>query len=177
MACRSTTSGKPLDSKNVESDGLQSESKQMTDNFLLRAASESDFPAIKALIHEVGINPTGLDWHRFIVAETLDGQFVGCGQLKPHSDGTLEMASIAVKSAWREKGVARIIIQKLMAAAPRPLYLTCRAQMGPFYERFGFRAVSGAELPRYFRRLSQVAGLIGKLHLVNDTMLVMVKTE
>jgi N-acetylglutamate synthase-like GNAT family acetyltransferase len=149
----------------------------MTENFTLRSAAEADFPAIKDLIHQVGINPTGLDWRRFTVAETPDGEFIGCGQLKPHSDGTLEMASIAVKSNWRGKGVARIIIQKLMAAAPRPLYLTCRAKMGPFYEKFGFRAVNGAELPRYFRRLSQVAGLIGKLHLVNDTMLVMVKTE
>jgi N-acetylglutamate synthase-like GNAT family acetyltransferase len=139
----------------------------------IRPALQSDFPAIKALIHEVDINPMGLDWHRFIVAEMPDGQFIGCGQLKPHSDGTLEMASIAVKSNWRGKGVARIIIQKLMAEAPRPLYLTCRARLGPFYEKFGFRAVPAGELPKFFRRLSKVAGLVSKLRLVNDTMLVM----
>jgi N-acetylglutamate synthase-like GNAT family acetyltransferase len=145
----------------------------MTDNFPLRPATETDFPAIKVLIHEAGINPTGLDWRRFIVAEAPDGQFIGCGQLKPHSDGTLEMASIAVKPLWRGKGVARIIIQKLMTEAPRPLYLTCRGRLGPFYEKFGFRAVPGDELPKYFRRLSKVAGLVSRLRLVNDTMLVM----
>jgi amino-acid N-acetyltransferase len=117
---------------------------------LLRSASEMDFPAIKALIHEVRINPNGLDWRRFTVAETPDGQFIGCGQLKPHSDGTLELASLAVIPSQRGKGVARVIIQKLTAAAPRPLYLTCRSQLGPFYEKFGFRGTGGDELPPYF---------------------------
>lgn len=140
----------------------------------LRAAQETDFPAIKALIYETHINPMGLDWRRFTVAETPDGQFIGCGQLKPHSDGTLELASIAVISSQREKGVARAIIQKLMNDAPRPLYLTCRSELGPFYEKFGFRPISGAELPRYFRRISRLAKVINSLHLVQDKMLVMV---
>jgi hypothetical protein len=39
----------------------------MTDVFLRRATAE-DFPAISRLIRQVHINPTGLDWHRFVVA-------------------------------------------------------------------------------------------------------------
>jgi N-acetylglutamate synthase-like GNAT family acetyltransferase len=143
-------------------------------DFSLRPAAATDFPAIKTLIHAVGINPTGLDWRRFIVAETPEGLFVGCGQLKPHSDGTLEMASIAVQSEWRGKGVARVIIQKLTANAPRPLYLTCRSELGPFYQKFGFRGIYGDELPKYFRRISQFAGLISSLKIINTTLLVMV---
>jgi N-acetylglutamate synthase-like GNAT family acetyltransferase len=141
---------------------------------LLRSAHETDFPAIKALIHETRINPMGLDWRRFTVVETPDGQFVGCGQLKPHSDGTLELASIAVVASQRGKGIARAIIQKLMDDAPRPLYLTCRSQLGPFYEKFGFRGISGDELPKYFRRISRLAIVINSLQLVQDKMLVMV---
>jgi N-acetylglutamate synthase-like GNAT family acetyltransferase len=144
---------------------------------LLRSALETDFPAIQALIHESRINPNGLDWRRFTVAETPEGQFIGCGQLKPHSDGTLELASLAVIPSQRGKGVARVIIQKLMAAAPRPLYLTCRSQLGPFYEKYGFRGISGAELPKYFRRISRLAGLIKALHLIQDKLLVMVLDE
>lgn len=140
---------------------------------LLRPALETDFPAIKALVHEAQINPMGLDWHHFIVAETPDGQFAGCGQLKPHSDGTLELASIAVIPPQRGKGIARAIIQKLMDEAPRPLYLTCRSQLGPFYEKFGFRGISGSELPKYFQRISRLAKVINSLHLVQDKMLVM----
>ena len=143
-------------------------------DYRLRAALETDFPAIRRLIHESGINPTGLDWRRFTVAETPDGQFIGCGQLKPHSDGTLELASLAVIPSQRGKGVARVIIQKLMADAPRPLYLTCRSQLRPFYEKFGFRGISGDELPQYFRRISRLAGLVNALHLIQDKMLVMV---
>src|SRR5512133_3857544 len=139
----------------------------------MRSAKEADFPAIKALIHETQINPFGLDWRRFTVAETPDGQFAGCGQLKPHSDGTLELASIAVVPSQRGKGVARAIIQKLMDDAPRPLYLTCRSDLGPFYEKFGLRGISGDELPRYFRRISRLAKMVNALHLVQDKMLVM----
>lgn len=141
--------------------------------FSLFPALESDFPAIKALVHETGINPTGLDWRRFTVAKTPEGTFIGCGQLKPHGDGTVELASIAVTPAWRKKGVASAIIKKLMAEAPRPLYLTCLSNNEPLYEKFGFRAISGGELPKYFSRLSKVAGLVNALHVMQEKMLVM----
>jgi N-acetylglutamate synthase-like GNAT family acetyltransferase len=142
--------------------------------YSLRPAVAQDFPAIKDLIHQVGINPTGLAWHRFIIAESSDGKFVGCGQLKPHSDGTIELASLAVAPSARRQGLASRIVHRLMSAAPRPLYLTCRAQMGPFYQKYGFRIVNKAELPRYFKRISHIAGLANSLHLINDAMLVMV---
>ena len=142
--------------------------------FDITPALEADFPAIKALIHEVGINPFSLDWRRFRVAKTVEGgQLIGCGQLKSHGDGSVELASIAVVPAWRKKGVASAIIQKLMAEGFRPLYLTCLSHNGPFYEKFGFRTVAGAELPKYFRRLSRVAGLVNALSVMRKKMLVM----
>jgi N-acetylglutamate synthase-like GNAT family acetyltransferase len=140
----------------------------------LRPALEADFPSIKGLIHESGINPTGLDWRRFIVAEMPGGEFAGCGQLKPHSDGSLEMASIAVVAGYRQQGYARLIIQKLLDTSPRPLYLTCRSQLGPFYEKFGFRGIEGDQLPKYFRRISRIAGVVSALHIIRDKLLVMV---
>lgn len=137
----------------------------------MRKAAKADFPAIRALIRQTGINPLGLDWRRFLVAESLAGEFIGCGQLKPHSDGSIELASLAVIPARRGKGVARVIIQALMDKAPRPLYLTCRGELGPFYGKFGFRVLPPDEMPPYFRRLSRLAGIVGKL--INQTMLVM----
>lgn len=144
---------------------------------LLRPALEADFPAIKALIHAVQINPNGLDWRRFTVAETPAGQFIGCAQLKPHSGGILELASLAVIPSQRGQGVARLLIEKLAAEAPRPLYLTCRSELGPFYEKFGFHGIFGAELPPYFQRLSWFAWLINALHLMQVKLLVMVLDE
>jgi N-acetylglutamate synthase-like GNAT family acetyltransferase len=141
--------------------------------YLLRPAVERDSPAIKDLIHKAGINPTGLDWHRFIVAETIDGKFAGCGQLKPHSDGTLEMASIAVISAERHQGLASLIINRLLSSSPRPLYLTCREPLGSFYRQFGFHIISGEELPIYFRRISRFASFANSMRIINDRLLVM----
>ncbi len=141
------------------------------DEIKLRSAVEVDFPAIRGVIRQSGINPTGLAWHRFLVAESPAGEFIGCGQLKPHSDGSLELASLAVVPAWRGQGVARLIIQALLAKAPRPLYLTCRGSLGPFYEKFGFRRLKQDEMPPYFRRLSRLAEIVGKL--LKETMLVM----
>jgi N-acetylglutamate synthase-like GNAT family acetyltransferase len=143
------------------------------DDLLLRSAKKEDFPAIRVLIREVNINPAGLDWNRFIIAERTNGQFVGCGQLKPHGDGSLELASIAVKPQFRNQGVARLIIEELLSRGLRPLYLTCRSSLGPFYEKFGFRAIGKDEMPRYFQRLAGIAGIISALRLMDERLLVM----
>ena len=143
-------------------------------DYVLRPARQDDSQTIKKLIREVGINPMSLNWKRFIVAETEDGRFAGCGQLKPHSDGTIELASIAVFPWARNQGLASNIIQKLISKAPRPLYLTCRSPLGVFYQKFGFRIASGNDLPRYFKRVSQFAGLAKALNIMNETLLVMV---
>ncbi len=144
------------------------------DEYLIRPALEKDFPAIKRLIHDVGINPTGLDWRRFVVAETVSGQFSGCGQIKAHSEGVLELASIAVIPSARKQGLGSLLIRGLMGTAPRPLYLTCRAQLGPFYQKYGFRIASKDEVPTFFRRISGLAGLLNTFHIIHDKLLVMV---
>lgn len=138
----------------------------------LRPATRADDAAIKALIRSVRINPLDLDWRRFLLAVTPDGEMVGCGQVKPHSDGTLELASIAVRPAWRGRGIARRIIERLLAESPRPLYLTCASQLGLLYEKFGFRALSESEMTPYFRRLSRLATAFMKMAR-GQTLLVM----
>ncbi len=40
----------------------------ITGSYQLRSATQTDFPAIRELIHRVQINPMGLDWARFVVA-------------------------------------------------------------------------------------------------------------
>lgn len=122
-------------------------------NFHLRPAVESDAVKIRDLIHRVDINPMDLNWKHFSVAETDDGSFIGCAQLKPHKDGSIELASLAVEDAFRGQGVARALIEQLLTQAPRPLYLMCRHELGVFYEPFGFRVIGAAEMPPYFRRM------------------------
>ena len=110
-------------------------------DFTLRPATEDDFPAIKDLIHRVGINPMDLDWHRFVLAVDGSGKMLGCGQLKPHGPNVIELASIAVEPSYQHQGIARAMIEHLIARAPRPLYLTCRSRLGSFYDKWGFRSI------------------------------------
>lgn len=141
--------------------------------YALRPAGETEASAIKDLIHLVGINPTGLDWKRFIVAVKADGQIIGCGQLKPHGGGILELASIATLPDYRNQGIASAIIELLLVKSPRPLHLMCESKMGSFYEKFGFQRLPPAEMPRYFRRIVQLVGLADLFSRSGETLLVM----
>ncbi len=129
-------------------------------SYLLRAARETEAIAIKQLIRSAGINPMDLDWRRFVVAVDEQGQVIATGQIKPHNKGEiLELASIAVVEEHRGEGLARAIIEHLLKDSPRPLYLTCRSRLQPFYQRFGFRTISYGEMPRFYQRLSKLAGV------------------
>jgi N-acetylglutamate synthase-like GNAT family acetyltransferase len=125
-------------------------------NYEIRPALESESAQIKDLIHLVGINPTALDWKRFIVAVNEQGEVIGCGQVKPHGKDVLELASIAVLPEHRGQGIARKVIGALLEKTPRPLYLMCMAHNGPMYERFGFRSIAYEQMPRYYQRIKKV---------------------
>ena len=142
-------------------------------SYSIRPARETEGGQIKDLIHLVGINPMGLDWKRFVVAVNDRDEMIGCGQLKPHGEGILELASIAVYPEQQRKGVARAIIEYLLKDSPRPLYLMCESSNGPLYEKFGFRAISNAEMPRYFQRISKLAGLVTTLAQREERLLIM----
>ena len=140
--------------------------------FSLRPANEADFPVIRQIIRESRLNPTGLNWRRFIIAETPQGEFAGCGQIKPHAEGMLELASIAIRKPYRDQGVASQIIERLLAdELDRPIYLTCRSELREFYEKFGFRALESNEMPSYYHRLSRVVNFF--LFFSNSRMLIM----
>ena len=142
-------------------------------DFTLRPARETDSKPIKDLIHLVGINPTGLDWKRFVVAVNAQDQLIACGQLKPHGEGILELASLAVQPEFQGQGFGRLIIENLLKKSPRPLYLMCMSKNGGLYEKFGFRALEVQDMPRYFQRISKLAGFADALRHSQDALLVM----
>lgn len=122
----------------------------------MRQATQLDAIGIRHLVRQERLNPTGLDWRRFIVATDSSGALIGCGQIKTHRDGSRELASIVVTPEWRSQGAARAIIEQLLNIHPIPLFLTCRAGLIPFYEKYGFKTLNMEEMPPYFRRISRL---------------------
>ncbi len=142
-------------------------------NYTLRPALESESAQIKKLINLVGINPTGLDWKRFIVAVNESGQVIGCGQIKPHGEDIRELASIAVNPEYQGSGIARAVIEQLLSATPRPVYLMCISKMNNLYGKFGFRAIPYEMMPRYFQRISNIFRIADVVRRSGEELLVM----
>jgi N-acetylglutamate synthase-like GNAT family acetyltransferase len=152
----------------------------MTPSFTLRPATSEDARAIQTLVWAAGINPTGLKWPRFVVATSSDGvadspKVIACGQVKPHADGSRELASIVVAPSWQGQGVARAIIEHLLDTYPGELHLMCRSPLGPFYEKFGFRVIEDDEMPTYFRRIKGLTKVAEFVMADGDRLFVMRK--
>lgn len=139
----------------------------------MRAARPEDQAEILKLVKAGGINPTGLNWQRFVVAAGPGGAVIGCAQLKPHRDGSVELASLAVLEERRGQGIARFLIENLLEQHPATLYLMCRSGLGPLYEKFGFTALAQEEMPRYFRRVSKLFSTVEPFRRGKETLLVM----
>jgi N-acetylglutamate synthase-like GNAT family acetyltransferase len=140
----------------------------------IRAATASDQSTIHRIIHDANINPMSLDWRRFVLAEAEeDGRVVGVGQVKEHSDGSRELASIAVIPEWRGRGIAGEIIRALLEQQDGTLYLTCRNSLESFYTRYGFYSISPQEMTPYFRRLYRLGGALMKIAGGRERLIVM----
>ena len=98
------------------------------------------------LVREAGINPMHMHWSRFIVAQGLE-TVIGCGQLRPHRDGSYELASLAIAPSSQGRGIGKAIVYTLIELCPADVYLMCDAKMWTFYESFGFRVVGARDLP------------------------------
>jgi amino-acid N-acetyltransferase len=143
--------------------------------FTLRSARQDEAQLIKAVIRAEQLNPMNLSWRHFTLAVDERDQLIGCVQIKQHNDGSYELASLVVLPAWRGQGVARALIEYLLASHPGELYLTCRSSLEPFYQKFGFRAVDLDEMTPYFRRIWRIFKVIKSLVRLPDRLSVMLK--
>jgi len=74
---------------------------------------------------------------------------------------------------WRGNGVARMIIEHLLEQHSGRIYLTCRSELGPMYQKFGFIPIQKFDMPPYFRRISSLVGIFNKLLHQPNQLLVM----
>lgn len=127
--------------------------------FTIRPATAADQPTIRAMIRAAGLNPVHLDWPHFLLA--LEGErVVGVGQVRPHPDGSRELASIAVTPARQGLGVGKALVAELVARETGVLYLFCMPERKSFYEPFGFVEIAGRELQPTMRRMHRLASVL-----------------
>lgn len=133
---------------------------------VIRPAAPSDQPRIHVLVRRERLNPIGLDWTRFLVAEDERG-IVGAVQLRRHADGARELGSLVVAPAARGQGIATRLIDTLLAPQrDRVLMITDGAHAGHF-RRWGFQPIDAREAPRSVRfnhRMGRLGRLLSLLH-------------
>lgn len=122
------------------------------DPLTIRPARQDEAGAIWRAVVRAKLPPRDLDWRRTLVAEQ-GGRMVGVGQLRPHADGSHELASLAVLPAAQGKGAGSALVAALSARAPGRLYLFCREGLVGYYARLGFAPLpTDAPLPAELAR-------------------------
>jgi N-acetylglutamate synthase-like GNAT family acetyltransferase len=110
----------------------------------VRKALPEDLPFAVSLAKSLGLDYPGMKKDRFWVAE--EGQrIVGIVGLKKHHD-CIELCALGVEPAGRGRGVAKALVDALMAEAPGPVHLA--TVIPGFFETCGF--VRTADAPRSF---------------------------
>ncbi|HET7280133.1 MAG TPA: GNAT family N-acetyltransferase [Dermatophilaceae bacterium] len=140
---------------------------KMTVMHRIRRAVEADQRAITDMVRDARLNPRSLDWDRFVVAEA-DGELVGVAQMRQHPDGSQELASLVVQPSARGGGVASDLIDALLADRAGQVFMLVDRKFANHYQRWGFRPVAAAGLPRSVRRqyrIGQIVTGIGSLLL------------
>jgi|SoiMethySBSTD1v2_1073268.scaffolds.fasta_scaffold196777_2 N-acetylglutamate synthase-like GNAT family acetyltransferase len=131
----------------------------------IRTASEYDQEAITALVRSERLNPSDLDWRRFLVATDARG-LAGTVQLRNHFDGSLELGSLVVRPDTRSRGVAARLIDALMLFARGRVYMITGARFAAHYAHWGFAPVEPTHAPSGIQRnyfLGRLAGIASRV--------------
>lgn len=133
----------------------------------IRRAAAVHQPAIRALMRGERVNPTGVDWRNFVVAET-DRAIVGAAQLRPSCPGVVELGSLVVRADLRRNGLgARLIDAALAEAGSRRVMVVAPARHAAFYARWGFAPLPARRAPWPVLRnwlLGQAGSLVALAH-------------
>jgi amino-acid N-acetyltransferase len=117
----------------------------------VRRARAEDQPVISVMVRRARLNPANLHWERFVVAEG-DSRTVGVAQLRRHSDGATELASLVVEPDARRHGVAAQMVDALLAEEREPVYTLIDRRFVEPFTRWGFAPVDPSQLPRSISR-------------------------
>jgi amino-acid N-acetyltransferase len=131
----------------------------------IRRATADDQPVITRLVRHARLNPRGLDWHGFVIAEA-GAVPVGVAQVRQHSDGSRELASLVVLPEYRGRSVAGRMVDTLLADETGPVFTIIDRPYVQHFTRWDFRPVGDEGLPRSMARqlrIGQIVTSIGSL--------------
>ena len=134
----------------------------------IRRAVPADQRDIQRMVRRAGLNPVNVRWQNFVVADVAgpapkpDSRrlIIGAGQLRPHRDGSRELASLVVAPDYRRRGVGGAIVRQLLSGQRGAVYLFCESGLESFYARFDFRCVPRQALPPPLARVHRLANLL-----------------
>jgi amino-acid N-acetyltransferase len=129
---------------------------------VVRRARPDDQPVITAMVRRARLNPAGLHWEQFVVGER-GGRAVGVAQLRRHSDGTKELASLVVEPGAREDGIATQMVDALLAGETAAVYALIDRRFVGHFARWDFRQAGRSELPRSVSRIYLIGRVVTTL--------------
>jgi GNAT superfamily N-acetyltransferase len=97
----------------------------------LTAAQQAELRARYEGGQEPGTPPSAADVAVVLVARDAGGEAVGCGALRPLGDGVAEIKRMYVVPAARGRGLSKLVLAGLEAAARDRGWTTLRLETGP----------------------------------------------
>ena len=114
----------------------------------LTAAQQAELRARYEGGQEPGTPPSAADVAVVLIARDPSGEAVGCGALRPLGGGVAEIKRMYVVPAARGRGVSKLVLAGLEAAARDRGWTTLRLETGPrqpeavaLYEGAGYRPI------------------------------------
>jgi GNAT superfamily N-acetyltransferase len=115
----------------------------------LTAAQQAELRARYEGGQEPGTPPSAADVAVVLVARDAGGEAVGCGALRPLGDGVAEIKRMYAVPAARGRGLSKLVLAGLEAAARDRGWTTLRLETGPrqpeaiaLYEGAGYRPIA-----------------------------------
>ena len=146
---------------------------QGTEALALRPARRDERWLIFRRILRERLDPTKLEWQRFVMAEAEDGAILGFAQMKDWGEGVREFGSLVVEPEARGQGIGGKLIAHFVAEFPRPIYLFCGGHNVAYYLRFGFRRLKKeSEVPGPLQKKWRTAQFFSRLLKANVALMV-----
>lgn len=125
----------------------------MTPTFSLRPARTGDVAAIKKLVAPLAERRILMaketvayyeSLQEFRIAESSDGDIIGCGALHVMWEDLAEVRTLAAAADWRGKGVGHVLVQQLLedAKALGVSRVFCLTFEVDFFKRHGFEVMA-----------------------------------